>query len=99
MKIVRLTENNGKTAYFDNTFNDEINLPPFSEVALASLSVNVNPSSIVISGANNKIYEGATIGTVTLTPETYNLDTYDDLLYDIEASFNENTGQYGTKRR
>ena len=92
MKIVRLTENNGKTAYFDNTFNDEINLPPFSEVALASLSVNVDASSIVISGANNKIYEGATIGTVTLTPETYNLDTYDDLLYDIEASFNENTG-------
>ena len=93
MKIVRLTENNGNDAYFDNVFNDEINLPPFSEIALASLSINVDPGSIVISSANNKIYEGSTVGTVTLTPETYNLDTYDDLLYDIEASFNENTGK------
>ena len=93
MKIVRLTENNGKDAYFDNTFNDEINLEPFSEVAVASLSINVDPGSIVISSANNKIYENSTVGTVTLTPETYNLDTYDDLLYDIEASFNENTGK------
>lgn len=92
MKIVRLTENNGKDAYFDNTFNDEINLEPFSEVAVASLSINVDPGSIVISSANNKIYENSTVGTVTLTTETYNLDTYDDLLFDIEASFNENTG-------
>ena len=92
MKIVRLTENNGATAYFDNIFNDEIELPPFSEVALASLSINTNPSVIIVNSSNNKIYEGATLGTVTLSAETYTLDTYDDLLYDIEASFNENSG-------
>jgi len=45
MKIVRLTENNGRTAFFDNIFNDEIELPPFSEVAMASMSINTIQTS------------------------------------------------------
>ena len=56
MKIVRLTENNGNTAYFDNIFNDEINLKPFSEVALASIAVNTNPTEIQVSEKNDNIY-------------------------------------------
>ena len=46
MKIVRLTESEEGVAFFDNIFNDEINLPPFSEVALASVSINTDPASI-----------------------------------------------------
>ena len=48
MKIVRLTESEEGVAFFDNIFNDEINLPPFSEVALASVSINTDPASIEV---------------------------------------------------
>ena len=55
MKIVRLTEDNGQTAFFDNTFNDEIELPPFSEVALSSVSINANQSFIEITASDSTV--------------------------------------------
>ena len=55
MKIVRLTENNAQTAFFDNKFNDEIELPPFSEVALSSVSINTNPNLLEINFQSNEI--------------------------------------------
>ena len=92
MKIVRLIEDGGNaTAYFDNTFNDEIELAPFSEVALASIAINTNPTVIEISNKNEQIYED-TVGNILMTHGTYNLDNYDDLMFSIESSFNDTMG-------
>ena len=55
MKIVRLTEDKGQTALFDNDFNDEILIPPFSEVALSSMAINVDPRTLEIGSSNDSI--------------------------------------------
>ena len=92
MKIVRLIEDGGNaTAYFDNTFNDEINLKPFSEVALASIAVNTNPTEIQVSEKNDNIYED-TVGDIPITRGTYSLDNFDDLMFSIESSMNDTIG-------
>ena len=91
MKIVRLTENNGKDAYFDNTFNDEINLEPFSEVALASVAVNVNPTTVEVNGTNDNIYI-STIGPIILSDGIYDTANYEALFYDMESSINDAQG-------
>ena len=91
MKIVRLTENNGKTAYFDNTFNDEIQLPPFSEVALSSTSINVYPDLLQV-GDINRTFEESTVGTMTLARGVYNATNYQDLFDNITANLNDTVG-------
>ena len=92
MKIVRLIEDGGNTtAYFDNTFNDEINLKPFSEVALASIAINTNPAEIEITDNNSNIYED-TIGDIAVIQGTYNYDNFDDLMFSIETSMNDTMG-------
>lgn len=91
MKIVRLTENNGADAYFDNTFNDEINLEPFSEVALASVAINVNATSVEVNYTNNEIYLSQ-IGPITLANGFYNLDNYQELFNDMESNINDAQG-------
>ena len=55
MKIVRLTEDKGQTALFDNDFNDEILIPPFSEVALSSMAIIVDPRTLEIGNSNDSI--------------------------------------------
>ena len=91
MKIVRLTENNGKTAYFDNTFNDEIQLPPFSEVALSSASINVYPDLLQV-GDINRTLEESTVGTMTLARGVYNATNYQTLFDNITANLNDTVG-------
>ena len=91
MKIVRLTESKGATAYFDNVFNDEIELPPFSEVALASISVNVDPKKIQVPYPSTLSWKrdvDSEIGT-SLTTATYTQTTHPLLLFDIEGNLNQ----------
>ena len=91
MKIVRLTENNGQTAFFDNTFNDEIELPPFSEVALSSVSINTDEKSINIQAgtlvawdrgaAKSSMDSGGAAGPPgQFTPGTYTDTTHANFL-------------------
>lgn len=90
MKIVRLAESKGATAYFDNIFNDEIELPPFSEVALASVSINVDPEVLTVSYPSTlswKRDQDSEIGT-SLRPTTYTRDNHPALLFDIEGNLN-----------
>lgn len=91
MKIVRLTENNGKTAYFDNTFNDEIQLPPFSEVALSSTSINVYPDLLSVT-TTNQTFEENTVGTMTLAQANYNSTNFQVLFDNITANLNDTVG-------
>ena len=90
MKIVRLTEDNGRTAYFDNTFNDEIELPPFSEVALSSVSVNTDPLAIDVPLGSQLAWKIGTETTITtsLRPTEYSSLNYEDLFFDIQGNMN-----------
>ena len=90
MKIVRLTENKGATAYFDNIFNDEIELPPFSEVALSSVSINVDPKTIQVPYPSTLSWKRDVDSEIetSLRPTTYNQTTHPDLLFDIEGNLN-----------
>lgn len=93
MKIVRLTESNGQTAYFDNTFNDEIELPPFSEVALSSVSINTDPRLLEINVLSNTIpwkIAGAA-REIDLASATYTESNYDRLLFDMYSNMNDDT--------
>ena len=93
MKIVRLTENNGSTAFFDNTFNDEIELPPFSEVALSSVAVNTDPRLLEVNFQSNVIpwKIGSTSREINLAANKYDESNYQRLLFDIYANMNDDT--------
>ena len=109
MKIVRLTENNGQTAFFDNTFNDEIELPPFSEVALSSVSINTDEKSINIQAgtlvawdrgaAKSSMDSGGAALPGQFTPGTYTDTTHTNLFFDVQANLNrwqqDDAGQAG----
>ena len=99
MKIVRLTEDNGRTAYFDNTFNDEIELPPFSEVALSSVSVNTDPLAIDIPvGSQLRWKQGVETNiTGSLRPAEYSSLNYEDLFFDIKGNMNLRQATDGNK--
>ena len=104
MKIVRLTENNERTAYFDNTFNDEIELPPFSEVALSSVSVNTDPLAIDVPTGSQLAWKIGTETTITtsLRPAEYSSTNYEDLFFDIQGNMNlwqERDGNKGAGRQ
>ena len=93
MKIVRLTENKGATAYFDNIFNDEIELPPFSEVALSSVSINVDPRSVEINSNTDQIAWNINNNTYNIKLEngTYDETNYQGLLDNIHGYMNSYT--------
>ena len=93
MKIVRLTENKGTTAYFDNIFNDEIELPPFSEVALSSVSVNVDPRTLEINSNTDEIAWkiNGTIHGMDLDNGIYDETNYNTLLGNIHGLMNSDT--------
>lgn len=91
MKIIRLTESEEGVAFFDNIFNDEINLPPFSEVALASVSINTDPASIEVPvGSQLRWKRDVTSNISDLTARTYTSATYENLFFDIQANMNLN---------
>ena len=96
MKIVRLTEDNGQTAFFDNTFNDEIELPPFSEVALSSVSINANQSFIEITASDSTVPWGVNDRTkpagsreIDLDNSSYDQSNRERLLFDMYANMND----------
>ena len=109
MKIVRLTENNGQTAFFDNTFNDEIELPAFSEVALSSVSINTDQKILDIQAgtivawdrgaAKSSMDSGGAVVPGQFTPGSYNDTTHTNLFFDVQANLNrwqqDDTGQAG----
>ena len=103
MKIVRLTENNGQTAFFDNIFNDEIELPPFSEVAMASMSINTNPNLLEINTTSDTIPWGIDDRTkagareIVLQDATYTSANYERLFFDIYASMNDDVDARATR--
>jgi len=93
MKIVRLTEEKGATAYFDNIFNDEIELPPFSEVALSSVSINVDPRTLEVTPNTDEIawnINGIT-DRMEIDPGLYNESNFETLYKNIYTVMNSYT--------
>ena len=92
MKLIRLTSEDSR-GIFDCNFNDGIEIPPNSTVALQSVSTNLESSDIDITEDNNgieyMIKEGY-IKQVNLTPFTYTVANADSLLTDITDTLNNN---------
>lgn len=94
MKIVRLSTEN-VNAIFDNNFNTDIILKPFSKVALQNLSLETAKESLIISPENDE-YEFA-IGTNNtktgkLINQTYTHNNSSLLLADLQDDLNNRIG-------
>lgn len=91
MKLLRLTteETNG---HYDCSFNDQLVIPANSKVALQSLSMDLDPLSLSITGQNNALFyqiTGDYSKTVLLNNFQYNSANYKVLLSDIENKMND----------
>ena len=53
MKLITLSQEKNENE-FENYFKEDINLKPFSQLALLNLQFKFNPSQIIIDDSNNK---------------------------------------------
>ena len=92
MKLIRLTTTD-PNSIFNVDFNDQILIPPESQIALQNLSIEAEDREIEITAENSQINfqigSGAEYETnITLASGTYNKDNYTDLLTDITNKLN-----------
>ena len=97
MKLVRLTNFNetqflaNEDANFDCYFNNGIEIPPNSKIALQSVSANIKGGTLTIFAGNDgmtyQITEGKT-NTIQLKPFFYNASNAFDFLTDIANKLN-----------
>lgn len=91
MKLIRLTTdtNDGR---FDNSFNDEIIIPPKSKIALQSLAVRSDIASITIDDDNHNVQFEIKTGntrTIELDNTTYDENNNHLLLNDLQLKLNQ----------
>ena len=93
MRLFRLTSRNQDTAFFDATFNDQVEIAPFSQVALQSASVKVINNEIIINNSNNNVefqIRDQLKRNFTLSPnQVYNTNfeaLYADIAYNINGA-------------
>lgn len=94
MRIVRLSTEN-RNAIFDNNFNTDIILKPYSKVALQNLSLETEKESLVINAENNEYqFSIGDTGIITgeLPQQTYSHDNSQLLLSDFQYSLNQKVG-------
>lgn len=109
MKLVRLSTNDSN-AFFDNSFENGIEIKEKSNVALQNISIELDEDEIEIDATNNRItyqFSGATILNVVIPSGTYQkIDLGSgtagtDLLYEItnaiNAALSANQNQIGTE--
>ena len=99
MKLIRLytsgersSEGRLTTCSFNNNFQDNLVLPPFSKLAFLNASIDTMETEIVIDNTNNKLSYSLNSGLdkeeVTLTNAVYTKKQLNDLLLDMRAQFN-----------
>ena len=99
MKLIRLytsgersSEGRLTTCSFNNNFQDNLVLPPFSKLAFLNASIDTMETEIVIDNTNNKLSYSLNSGLdkeeVTLTNAVYTKKELDKLLLDMRAQFN-----------
>ena len=100
MKLLRLTTDNGD-GIFDNEFNANITVEPFSKIALSNISLEASPTEIVIDDTNDKIEHQyiASAGAITFTIEhgTYKSSDIEVLLKKIENKANLSISDVGAQ--
>ena len=100
MKLIRLytsgersSEGRLTTCSFNNNFQDNLVLPPFSKLAFLNASIDTMETEIVIDNTNNKLSyslnSGLDIEEVTLTNAVYDKKELDKLLLDMRTKLNE----------
>lgn len=98
MRLIRLTTENNN-CFFESIFNSDLTIKPFSKVALASFTTQLDNLNIVIDSQNNEIsfsVDGADeVKTLTLPNGTYTSSTIQDFWIEVTRIFNESM-QYST---
>ena len=100
MKLIRLytsgersSEGRLATCSFNNNFQDNLVLPPFSKLAFLNASIDTMETVIVIDNTNNKLSYSLNSGLdteeVTLTNAVYDKKELDKLLLDMRTKLNE----------
>jgi len=91
MRLIRLFTRD-ENAVFENNFNTDIVIKPYSKIALQSASFEVQPDSIVIDSNNDELeyqISGSDgVKKATLTHDIYTESTISDLLQDIANKLN-----------
>jgi hypothetical protein len=95
MKLIRLTTEN-ENALFDNTFNEDLIIPPNSRICLQSLSTQINKDILEINAQNNTIeftLDGEVEGsseyfTIYLEHGVYDSSNIGDFLQDFTDKLN-----------
>ena len=94
MKLFRLTSRK-PTAEFDAIFNDQVVIPPNSQIALQSASLSLLPQSIVVDGENNGltyVIAPNVERTVLFTQnKTYFFTNIQDFYDDMTLKLNQST--------
>lgn len=99
MKLIRLytsgersTQGRLTTCSFNNNFQDNLILPPYSKLAFLNASIDTMETEIVIDETNNKMWYSLNSGInkeeVTLTNAVYTKQSLNDLLLDMRGQFN-----------
>ena len=100
MKLLRLTTDNSD-GIFDNEFNANINIEPYSKIALSNISLEASPTEIVIDDTNDKIEHQyiASSGPITFTIEhgTYKSSDIENLLTEIQNKANLSISDVGAQ--
>ena len=100
MKLLRLTTDNSD-GIFDNEFNANITIEPFSKIALSNISLEASPSEIVIDDTNDTIEHQyiASSGPITFKIEhgTYNSSGIEILLTEIQNKANLSISDVGAQ--
>jgi len=103
MKILRLLSTNETTTDFNNNLNENLTIEPNSKVGLVNLSLELDDNNIIVTNANNTFQfstkglgggDKTTIKDVTLTPNSYNYQSFID-----ELDFQMNRSCGGDDRR
>jgi hypothetical protein len=95
MKLLRLTTEN-ENCVFDNVFNEDVIVKPFSKVCLQAFTTQLNKDILEINNQNNEIQftlDGAEAGTnnwfiINLTNGIYDSSNIEVLLTDITNKLN-----------
>jgi len=92
MRLVRLTTENNN-CFFESIFNSDLVIKPFSKVALASFTTQLDNLSMVIDSQNNEIsysVDGlSNVKTLTLPNGTYTSSTIQDFWIEVTKIFNQ----------
>lgn len=92
MRLIRLTTENNN-CFFESVFNSDLTIKPFSKVALASFTTQLDNLSMVIDSQNNEIsysVDGASnVKTLTLPNGTYTSSNVQDFWLEVTRIFNQ----------